>query len=222
MVKRIFALLITLLLIGSMAVTAFANHPVPDLTQNGSITFVMDWDGQLLDSGNLNLYKVGEIVENDGDYSFALIDKLDGSDLTLEEINDPILAQELLTISHVMKLQKLSAPIDDGGCVFEDLEPALYLVWQGEGDASDGFVEISPFVISVPKFDNDRYILDVIADPKVPLETVPPTTAPPPPEEMPQTGQLNWPVPVLAIGGAAMLILGFVLRTSGKKERRDA
>ena len=66
MVKRIFALLITLLLIGSMAVTAFADHPVPDLTQNGSITFVMDWDGQLLDSGSLNLYKVGEIVENDG------------------------------------------------------------------------------------------------------------------------------------------------------------
>jgi len=28
---------------------------------------------------------------------------------------------------------------------------------------------------------------------------------------LPQTGQLNWPVPVMAIGGALLLILGFLL-----------
>jgi len=222
MVKRIFALLLTLLLIGCMTITAFASHPVPDLTQNGSITFVMDWEGELLDGGNLNLYKVGEIAEDDGNYSFALIEQMQGSELTLDNVADPILAQELLTLAKALRLTKLSAPIREGTAVFTDLTPGLYLVFQNEKDITKGFAAISPFLISIPKFQNNEYVLDVLANPKIPLETVPPTTKPPHDPTLPQTGQLNWPVPVMAIGGAVLLILGFVLRTAGKKESADA
>ena len=61
MVKKISALLLTLLLISALTVTALA-HPVPDLSTNGSLTFVMDYNDEPLDNGKLNLYKVGEIV----------------------------------------------------------------------------------------------------------------------------------------------------------------
>lgn len=228
MVKRIVSMLIMLLLIGCLTLTAFATHPVPDLSQNGSITFVMDLDGELLDGGKLNLYKIGDIAEDDGNYSFALIDALDGSDLTLEDVSNPILAEELLTIAKVLDketgLEKYVAPIEEGAAVFADLPNGLYVVFQNDEDVTKGFAAIQPFLISVPKFQNGAYELDVIAKPKVPLETAPPetTTPPTPDEQLPQTGQLNWPVPVLAFSGALLLILGFVLRTAGKKERADA
>lgn len=225
MVKRIVSMLVMLLLIGCLAVTAFATHPVPDLSQNGSITFVMDLDGELLDGGELNLYRIGDVTEDNGNYFFTLIDELDGSDLTLEDVDDPILPEQLLTIAKVVELEKLSAPIEDGAAVFPDLPNGLYVVWQDAEDATDGFAAIQPFLISVPRFRNGEYELDVIADPKVPLETAPPeTTVPPttPDEKLPQTGQLNWPVPVLALSGAVLLILGFVLRAAGKKESADA
>lgn len=33
--------------------------------------------------------------------------------------------------------------------------------------------------------------------------------------ELPQTGQLNWPVPVLAAAGITLLLIGLVLRLHG-------
>lgn len=41
---------------------------------------------------------------------------------------------------------------------------------------------------------------------------------PPPGEKLVQTGQLKWPVPVLTAVGMALVIIGIVLRRSGKRE----
>lgn len=222
MVKRILAVVLVILLIGSLNITAFATHPVPDLSKNGSITFIMDWEGEMLDGGNLNMYKVGLINEDNGDYSFQLLEQLENAGAVLEDLADPILAEELLTLAKALRMTKLTAPIEEGSAVFEDLPHGLYLVFQDKEDAVGGFHPIAPFLISVPRFQNDEYVLDVVAKPKVPLETVPPTTKPPPDPNLPQTGQLNWPVPVLAVAGAGLLMLGFVLISSGKKDRKHA
>lgn len=40
-----------------------------------------------------------------------------------------------------------------------------------------------------------------------------PETAP----RLPQTGQINWPIPVLAVSGAALLLTGLLLRLAGRK-----
>jgi hypothetical protein len=37
--------------------------------------------------------------------------------------------------------------------------------------------------------------------------------------KLPQTGQLNWPVPVLTLAGLTLVLLGFALRRSGKEEQ---
>lgn len=217
MVKRIFAAAVALLLLCALSITAAATHPVPDLSVNGSITFQMNWNDELLDSGSLNVSKVGEIAENNGDYSFALPEGFDSQNLELDFAADQVLAQELLTLAKELELEKISAPVEEGKAVFSDLTPGLYVVWQEKEDACEGFAPISPFLISMPKFQDGAYVVDVVAVPKVGLETVPPTTAPPAEEEVPQTGQLNWPVPVLAISGAVLFIFGFVLWTGRKR-----
>lgn len=215
MVKKISALLLTLLLLSTLAVTVLA-HPVPDLTTNGSITFVMDYNGEPLNNGKLNLSKVGEIVEDDGSFVFAPVLEFADLELDYSDVTSLVLAQELLTLAKEMELEKIAAPIEAGQAVFADLMPGLYVVWQDKEDATEGFETIAPFLISCPRFETDKYVTNVVANPKVGFETVPPTTTPPPPN-LPQTGQLNWPVPVLAISGAALFVVGFVLWTGRKR-----
>ena len=78
---------------------------------------------------------------------------------------------------------------------------------------------------------------DVPETPPVGPETIPPVTAPPkpvapepvptqditPPDSpsvphIPQTGQLNWPVPVLTVGGLTLFTLGWVLYSRKDKD----
>ena len=189
MKKRILLLAVALLMICSLSLTAYATHPVPDLSSNGSITLQMAPGGVALKDGNLNM----------------------------------VLAEELLTLAKEEKLVARTTKIKDGQAVFNDLAHGLYVVWQAQADASTGFMPINPFLLSVPRYIGGEYVMDVVAEPKVALETVPPTTTPPttpPPPELPQSGQLNWPVPVLAVCGAAMLILGFVM--VGRKREGNA
>lgn len=217
MKKRILCMVVAILLLLCLSMPTYAAHPLPDLSRNGSITLHMAPGDVPLNDGNLNLYKVGEFSEVDGNYFFTL---MDGRTITENEEITLILAEELLTLAKEENLVARTTKIQAGEATFHDLEHGLYVVWQAKADASQGFMPISPFLLSVPRYTEGEYQLDVVADPKVAFETVPATTTPPPPkdEETPKTGQLNWPVPVLAVSGAALMILGFAM-VSRKRER---
>ena len=68
---------------------------------------------------------------------------------------------------------------------------------------------------SIPLADSTGWIYDVDASPKVGA-TVPSTPDTP---SLPQTGQLNWPVPVLACSGILLFAAGWCLNRKGKKEQ---
>ena len=215
MVKKIVIILLTLLLVSSLTVTAFA-HPVPDLAENGSFTFKLALDDKKLDDGKLKLCKVGEVLEVDGDFVFAPIAEFADVEADYTRIADALFAKELLTLAKELELEYITAPIDDGAAVFENVPTGLYVVFQDAADATKGFAAMNPFLISMPKFQDNEYVTQVEAEPKVGLETIPPTTTPPP-GRVPQTGQLNWPVPVMACAGAVLFIFGFVLWTGRKR-----
>ena len=217
MKNRMLSALLALILMSALIVHASAVHPVPDLSQNGSLTFEMGLDGTALDNGNLNLYKVGEIAEDDGNYFFQLMDE---REIKKESQIDENLAKEMLTLAKEMSLTKLTAPIEEGSAEFADLPVGLYVVWQDEKDATKGLFPIQPFLISVPRFQNGTYELDVLAKPKNAPETIPPESTeppPPPPPKLPQTGQLNWPVPVMALTGTMLFVMGWILCMSRKR-----
>ncbi len=229
--KRIFVAFLALSLLFVFAVGASAIEEdlstLPDLTQKGSLTFTMDAEGVPLDNGNLNLYYVATIERvSEQNYDFKLLDALalEGATLDTDNLNDVDQVKKLLDCAQGVFDEYLSKPIEDGEVRFADLDAGLYLVWQGSEDASEGYDAIAPFLISIPKWENDRYLFDVEADPKVPFETepTPPTPPPPPPPpDIPQTGQLNWPVPVMAITGAVLLIVGWILCAGRKRCERE-
>ena len=218
MYNRILAVLLALAMVFAFAVNVSASDmPVemPDLSLKGSLEFTMDVDGVPLDTGSLNLYYVANIIQVEEDrYDFQLVRELAdaGAKLDTNDLYDGVQAEKLLESSKAVLPDYLTASIVDGKASFADLNAGLYLVWQNEEDASEGYAAIHPFLISVPRWQNGAYAMHVDADPKVPFETEPPTPPPPPPPpHLPQTGQLNWPVPVMAISGVILLITGWAL-----------
>lgn len=229
--NRIFAVLLALIMTLVFSVNASAEEEsevMPDLTEKGSLTFTMEVDGKLLDSGSLNIYRVADIsLISEDQYDFRLTDALASAGATLDtdDLYDDAQAQELLKHAQKALDQYISIPIKAGKVCFDDLEAGLYLVWQRSEDASEGYDAISPFMISIPKWQGGVYSLHVDAKPKVPFITEPPTPPteppPPPPPYLPQTGQLNWPVSVLGASGVTLLIIGLILCISRKKGYRE-
>ena len=222
MKKRILSMLAVLLLLGSVALTAFASE-IPDLMKNGSITFTMDWENKPLNSGSLSIYRVGIIAADKSLYHFELIDALKDSKLSLEKVDDPNLAKDLAILALKKNLTEIKTHIKNGKAVFSNVAPGLYVVMQNAEDASNGFAPINPFLISIPQYENGVYELDVTADPKVPFESIPTDPTKPKPTKptgptLPQTGQLNWPVPLLAVSGVALFAVGWILFSGRKKD----
>lgn len=216
--KKMIALLALLVLATGLCGRVWAAE-LPDLDRLGSIMFLMDFDGTPLDGGSLTLYRVGDVVENDGNYSFACVPGIVA--VSLENLNDPALAADLADAAKNAGLEAIPAPIEDGRAVFSDLEPGLYVVSQRPGGETPGYAAIDPFLISLPQWQDGAYVYDLTADPKVPLAPAPtePTssTEPSEPPDLPQTGQLNWPVPLMAALGLAFFGLGWLLFFGSKR-----
>ena len=216
--KKMIILLMAVALLFSAAVTAHAIES-PDQNRKGTLTLVMEWEGEKLNSGSLTVCRVGQIVFADGTWKFTLIPELRESGISLENLNDAQLANKLDQLVKEKTLSGMTVPIREGKAFFADLETGLYLVTQEE--ACDGFAPINPFLISLPKWENNRYVYDLTAQPKVSLEPLP--TQPPEPTKptdpvLPQTGQLNWPVPILVVGGLVLFLFGWFLYFNDHKK----
>ncbi len=123
----------------------------------------------------------------------------------------------------------------NGSAGFYNLPFGSYMILQTV--PSSGYYAISSFNVKIPMFEDGEWIYDIDASPKTePLRPVPEPELPPgnpepeiiPPEEpeteaadnggLPQTGQLNWPIPLLAGGGLLLVVIGLVL-SMRKKDR---
>ena len=207
MKKTGILILILALVLSCLSLTAFA-HELPDLTQNGTITLNITYKDKELNGGELQLFRVGNIREVNGDFSFVLTEAFGGGALTSDDLNNAARAEELA--KNLPETPDAIAKIENGKAVFSEVAPGLYLVYQKT--ATPGYKAMKPFLISMPNFVNGKYETDIAADPKVGLETVPVVTQP----WLPQTGQLNWPVPVLAVLGLALVVVGIVLKNRKK------
>lgn len=213
--KRIISILIALLLLGSLPAAALA-HPVPEEGRSGSITVTVRYGDKLVSGGTLKLFRVGEIAENDGNYSFLPTGGFAEWGRGFADIQSSELAADLASYASSQKLTGTTKLIGTSGRVtFSALEQGLYLLVQNT--PAYGYSKLSPFLVSLPYLDGDEYIYDVTASAKSELEREPEPTEPPktptfPGGKLPQTGQLWWPVPVLILCGLLCIAVGLFRR----------
>lgn len=218
---KIAALLLMVSLLCTFSVTVYA-HDVPDESKKGSVTVKMQYDGKAVTGGVLALYKIGAVHEDDGDYTFEKTGVFSRFDGELTDLDSAVLADSLADFVKLHSVKPdASVKNEDGKAVFKDMELGLYLVVQLE--AAEGFELLNPFLVSVPMIEDGRYIYDIDAQGKSELKQEPKPVTPenPPETDLPHTGQINWPVPVMAVFGIILLLTGLILR-SHKGEKKYA
>ena len=171
LLKRLAALAAAALFTGAAATTAYARE-VPDLTREGSISVTMTCDGARIGEGTLSLYRVGDIMENDSDYSFVFTEEFAACGYSLDDLESDKLAQDLVRYAKNHGIEPDTRTIPHSGqLVYEGVEPGLYLVEQKEANVE--FYPIDPFLISVPMYDGEEYIYNVEAAPKLEMQSAP-------------------------------------------------
>ena len=221
--KHVISGLLALLFLLALPLSAAA-HAVPDESRNGhcSITVSMTYKEKAVRGGKLALYKVGDVAENNGNYSFVPVKEIQADIPEFGDIQSPELAGKLA------KLEKKLTPVTadpvtvgkDGKATFSDLTFGLYLVVQKT--AASGYGKTKPFLVSLPYLYEGEYQYDVASQPKTDLEREVKPTAPPSSGggggKLPQTGQLWWPVPVLACAGLGCIAVGLLRRREDRNE----
>lgn len=226
--KRLAAFLLSAL-VCVLPATVHADE-VPDEGKKGTVTVEMEYDGKAVEGGTLTAYRVGRIREDDGNYSFEKTPDMEGFTGDYSDVGSAELAHEVAAfVSERGILPCATAENAGGKALFPALELGLYLIVQTE--ASDGYEPLTPFLVSVPMNRDGEYIYEINAagkfrlhqngEPGAPttpgVPTTPATPGTPSEPTLPQTGQLKWPVPVLASLGLGLFSLGWVLRF-GRKE----
>lgn len=212
----------TVLLVLAFLPAAASAHPVPEPGKKGSITVSMQFDGEPVPGGKLTLYRVGEVSQDDGNYTFVPTGEFTGCGTdfgTLDSAEQN--AQTAKSLKDFIQNNRGIRPVarekigTDGKVKFSNLEQGLYLLVQTE--PATGFSPVNPFLVSLPFLKDGEYLYDLDAQAKTELEQVPK-----PPEKpggkLPQTGQLNWPVPVLAAAGLTLFGIGWGIRFRRKDQ----
>lgn len=209
--NRIAALLLAVLLFCVLPVTANA-HEVPDQNRKGTITVEMKYDGEAITGGTLTAYRVGQIQENDGNFSFAKTFDMETFSGDYADISSVKLAEDAAAFVREQGIRTYATAKNiEGKASFSNLELGLYLIIQTE--PSDGYEPLKPFLVSVPMNEDGHYVYEVNAEGKMQFYQEPKPTKPSKPSDptLPQTGQLNWPVPVLVVLGLILFLTGWVL-----------
>lgn len=240
--NKIAALVSAAALAGWMMLPALADDDpgLPDVTRTGSISVTVkdSRTSEPVAGGQITVYQVATVEATSTGYAYVYTDDFDGCGYSFSHIEDDVAQLAKSYASYVTKKSITGDPqtVDANGQVhFNDLQTGLYLVVQTE--RSGAYTVLDPFIVTIPMISDNEYVYDVDATPKTGtvMQPLPPgTNEQPSPSpgvptptptsalpnvpgtsELPQTGQLWWPVPVLASLGTALILVGWMQRKNG-------
>lgn len=230
----VHAVCLALVMVLTMGTTAHATEQTGSLQLNCTV----ERDGQMVcltgDEFVLVQIAQAEVRSVDGTASvayqtcpeYAAYDCV-WSALTASELR----AKAKLLAEEAQLQEPFSVGITDaqGLVIFEALPPGLYLVMRDKIASENTDYACEPFLVSVPLILDNVIVYEVVADPKYSWDNSEESTDPtPPPEEtmptapsLPQTGQLNWPVPVMTAAGVLLFGAGGILRFGKRKNDEE-
>lgn len=202
--KPIVFLLAMLFMLGFCLSVSASSEPI-ELNKKGSLTVTMSCVHGNKSDGNIALYRIANVIWTGNNYAFEFTEEFAdcniplhniGGDMAAKDFNEYVIANQISVDRHILV---------DGTVVINDLPMGLYMVVHEE--PTDGFSAALPFLVTVPVSEGDGWDYSVDASPKIELQHFDVITPP----DIPQTGQLKWPIPVLAISGVIVFAIGWVL-----------
>lgn len=229
--KITVSILLAVLLLFTTALPAMAAGSGIDTSRSGSLNVRILETGSNppvgVPGGKVEIYRLTSVVLDPYKGYFhsvsstynTVLDRTEVSELeTMTAADkDALIARVMEQISkNNLSSDAQAIPDAKGNASFDDLQLGLYLVVQTE--PATKHTAIAPFLIVIPQYIDGEPVYDVDASPKVGTsapETTPPSDDPtdnPSDPKLPQTGQLWWPVSVMAILGCGFCVIGISLK----------
>lgn len=212
--KIVLGMLLAALLVLNWMMAAWAAEPINE--ENAlSLSIQYENSGQPLVGASFKLYRVAD-MDDRGVYTLTE----DFQDLNVDlNVLESEAYEELAGLLVTFIDKQGRQPVDrgqtdaKGSLIFpvqqQEMLPGLYLV-RGEDYTSDHMTYVSaPFFVQLPAMDYeaDEWDYAVTARPKCSENEVTPEQP-----QLPQTGMVWWPVPVMACGGLLLVLLGWIRR----------
>lgn len=213
--KRMLCLLL-------MALVIFCNVPyaaATEVTEDCSIEVLVKYNGININDGKLTAIRVGYVDEIDRVFKQVTDHKTVTDIGTQKAVNSMVEYYNKNKATLVSKTVNIS----EGKALFDKLSTGLYLILQT--DTAEGYNPLAPFLVTLPYIVEGKETYNVSVSAKAELKRVPSKPTSPPKdldEKLPQTGQLNWPVPALASAGMTLFILGWWLCFGCRKDSNEA
>lgn len=221
MKNRIFSLLIAFMLLLSLTSGSVFAMEVLDPDAPGSITVTVPQShGQI--GGTVILHRVADVSVSGSAYNFTYTRNFAGMEMPLDNLNDSDLVIALAVYAAEHGITGRTERLENNTAVF-NAKAGLYLVVHADFAGSKN--TFMPFLVCIPTISDGAFDYHVSATPKTgPAPEAPTEPGPtvPPPSGLPQTGQMNWPIPLLASTGLMLFALGWLLRARGRGESCDA
>lgn len=217
--RRIACLRYLLLLVWLIQLAALcplhSNAQTSGTEYQGSIQITpctIEADHHVVPGTRFALYRVADVQIQNQTLQFTPTEAFSDASVDFQNFLSQKVAQSLLTYAQERKLQPAQeqSANEKGTVVFTSLPAGLYLLAQT--NTVENYKPVGPFVISLPMQEENQWNYHVTAYPKVeqtpnPTDPTKPTTPPDP--ALPQTGQLNWPIPWLVLGGMSLFCGGW-------------
>lgn len=197
-----------------------------EMNRLGSVSVTLKTsDGKPVSGSRLELIQVAALELDDGNMTYAPVNGFETASISLdaESLRSAATAKKIAAAVPATAVGQEKATDKHGKATFEDLPLGLYLVRQKT--AAAGYTAIDPFLVTLPGSEDGQWRYDIDATPKTgavkPDATTTPTTKPTTGGRLPQTGQLLWPVPVLAAGGIVFFLTGWLLTRKQERNEKD-
>ena len=204
MKKLLVLLLATLMAVCWVFNVSAVASPI-DLNTKGSLMVEMSCSHGYASDGKVAIYHIANLVYTGTEYDFEYTEDFKNCPIPIDSVwdNETALAYgEYIKENQIMVERTV---LNNGFAVVEDVSLGLYLVVHEE--PTNGFSAALPFLVTVPVANGDSWEYNVEATPKVELVHGQVT----PPVDIPQTGQLKWPIPVMIATGVIIFAIGLVL-----------
>lgn len=210
-------LLTALLLVSASALSFERAHAAEliDVDAEASLQISFTPKGKAIENVQFRLYRVADISAEGAISPCGAFAELN---LSLDDTSAQKLTELAASLSKTVEADKVPADYKtntdaSGKAAFKDLPVGLYLVMGDKVTFGRTTATPAPFMVCLPSLSaDDAWLYDLAVDAKYQTETTPP------PPELPKTGTLWWPVPLMLAAGIALVGFGLIRRRGTRSE----
>lgn len=162
--KRIKCIILMFVMLFMSSVSVYAENNIVDFSRKGTIDITLSEEEDIKVSGaEITIYKVADAGVNNSNLEFVYDDDLSTCKEDLDKGN---ITNEVVNCVTSSDLVSYSGVTDEEGRVhFDNLDLGLYLVSQT--NQVEGYSKVSPFTVMIPQVQDNSWIYEIEATPKV-------------------------------------------------------